>query len=64
MKKYNYKVYVFIFAIIFLVTTLSSGCTALYVGSRYSVCPSNNKSFFYERVGLRPSNQFLKNYKQ
>jgi hypothetical protein len=65
MKKYNYLVYVFIFyAIIVLITLLLSGCSTLYVGSRYSSCPSNNKSFFYDRMGVKPSKQFLKNYKQ
>jgi hypothetical protein len=65
MKKYNYMIYVFIFyALIILATILFSGCSTLYVGSKYTRCPTNNKSFFYERMGVRPSKQFIKFNKQ
>ena len=43
-----------------LVMAMFSSCRTLYVGSKYSNCPSNNKSFFYNRMGVKPSKQYLK----
>ena len=43
-----------------LVAIMFSSCATLYVGSKYTQCPTNNKSFFYNRMGVKPSKQFLK----
>jgi len=44
-----------------LVMAMFSSCRTLYVGSKYSnMCPTNNKSFFYQRMHVKPSKQYLK----
>ena len=42
------------------IVIMFSSCTTLYVGSKYRSCPTNNKAFFYNRMGVKPSKQFLK----
>ena len=60
MKKYSYMIYVIIFFVIITLISLLTSCTTLYVGSRYSNCPTNNKAFFYNRMGVKPSKQYRK----
>ena len=42
------------------IVIMFSSCATLYVGSKYRSCPTNDKSFFYNRMGVKPSKQFLK----
>jgi len=39
---------------------LFSGCSNLYVGSKYTSCPSNDKAFWYKKQGVKPTKQFMK----
>lgn len=59
--KNEYAPYVLIFYI-FLISLLLlfSGCSTLYVGSKYTSCPSNDKTFWYKRMNVKPSKQFIK----
>ena len=43
-----------------MIIIIFSRCSVGYPGVRYSRCPTNNKSFFYNRMGVMPSKQFLK----
>ena len=43
-----------------IVVAMFSSCITPYVGAKYSRCPTNNKSFFYNRMGVKPSKQFLR----
>ena len=63
MEKNEYAPYVLIIYVLVIIILFSLfGCSrTLYVGAKYSDrCPTNNKSFFYERMGVRPSKQYLK----
>ena len=51
MNKYKY---IILISIVFL-----TSCRSLYVGSLYSSCPTNNKAFFYNRMGVKPSKQYM-----
>lgn len=59
--KNEYAPYVLIFYIFLIgLLLLFSGCSNLYVGSKYTSCPSNDKAFWYKRQGVKPTKQFMK----
>jgi len=61
MKKNEAAPYVLAFYILLIIIyVFSCGCKTLYVGSRYTNCPSNNKQFWYDRMGVKPTKQFMK----
>ena len=43
-----------------IAVAMFNSCQTLYVGAKYSNCPTNNKSFFYNRMGVKPSKQYLR----
>ena len=61
MKKNEYAPYALIVYIILIIiySMLMSCSPNLYVGARYSSCPTNDKTFFYKRAGVKPTKQFL-----
>lgn len=62
MKRNEYTPYILIiYIIIIILTFMIMGCSRTqYVGSKYLSCPSNDKTFFYKRMGVTPSKQFIK----
>jgi hypothetical protein len=61
MKKNEAAPYVLAFYILLIIIYFfSCGCKTLYVGSKYTSCPSNDKTFWYKRMNVKPTKQYLK----
>ena len=61
-KYNNYTPYILIIYIMVVLILLSLfGCSNnLYVGAKYTQCPTNNKGFWYERMGVKPTKQYMR----
>jgi hypothetical protein len=57
---YNTLIVILFFVIITIVSIFLASCATPYVGTKYRKCPTNDKTFFYKRMGVRPTKQFLK----
>jgi len=50
-----------IYVLIVLILLSIFGCsTPYYVGNKYTQCPTNNKGFWYERMGVKPSREYMR----
>jgi hypothetical protein len=65
MKKHLTTIYVLILYVLFWTIVMSlfgmslSGCN-VYVGKSYSKCPTNDKTYFYKRMGVKPSKAYMR----
>jgi hypothetical protein len=66
MKRNEYTPYVIIAYVLFWAIVMSLfGCTNnLYVGKGYSNCPTNDKTYFYKRMGVKAPKQYMKWHNQ
>jgi len=61
MKKNEYAPYVIVIYIIIVFILFSLfGCNSYYAGKGYSTCPTNDKTFFYKRMGIKTNKKIIK----